>query len=124
MNSICRYAGLTLDDANGVEICVVEAVNNSIKHAYCEDPGHMVEVVVTVKPAELTLDIWDSGRPAESSKIHAEHLQAFDLDPGHPELISESGRGIAIIKHIMDSVEYTPGPQRNCFRMTKHLRRE
>lgn len=124
VNSICRYAGLTLDDANGVEICVVEAVNNSIKHAYCEDPNHMVEVVVAVEPAELILDILDSGRPAEFSKTHAQHLQALEIDPGHPELISESERGIAIIQHIMDSFEYTPGPERNRFRLTKRLKSE
>jgi serine/threonine-protein kinase RsbW len=124
VGSICRNAGLTPDEANEVEICVVEAVNNSIKHAYCEDPNHVVEVVVAVEPAELILDIWDSGESAEHSKIHADHLHTLDVDPSHPEDLAERGRGIAIIQHIMDSFEYTPGSERNRLRLTKRLRSE
>lgn len=102
----------------------MEAVNNSIKHAYCEDPDRVVEVVVAVEPDALIVDIWDSGNSAKHSKIHADHLHVLDVDPRHVGDIAESGRGLAIIQHIMDSFEYTPGPERNRFRLTKRLRTE
>jgi serine/threonine-protein kinase RsbW len=122
--SICLYAGLTPNQASEVEACAVEAVNNSIKHAYFEDPDHIVEVVVALESAELILDVWDSGTSADDAKIHRDHLQALDLDPAHLEDVAEGGRGLAIIQQVMDSFHYTPGIARNCFRMTKRFRSE
>jgi serine/threonine-protein kinase RsbW len=122
VRSICVYAGLTPEEANEVELCAVEAVNNSIKHAYCEDPDHSVEVVVAVESMRLILDICDSGTPADFQRFHRNHLEGLDLDPDHPENIPEGGRGLAIIQQVMDSFEYTPGTEKNRFRMTKQFR--
>jgi anti-sigma regulatory factor (Ser/Thr protein kinase) len=122
VRAVCLHAGLASLEANEVEVCVAEVVNNSIKHAYGGDPDHSVAVEVTLLATELTLDIWDSGKSEEPSKIHQDHRQAFSLDPEHPEDFPESGRGLAIIQQLMDSFEYTPGAERNRFRLTKRLK--
>jgi serine/threonine-protein kinase RsbW len=122
VRSLCLHAGLASLEANEVEVCVVEVVNNSIKHAYGGDPTRSVAVEVTLLATELTLDIWDSGRSEKPSNIHQDHRHAFNLDPDHPEDFPESGRGLAIIQEIMDSFEYTPGTERNRFRLTKRLK--
>jgi serine/threonine-protein kinase RsbW len=121
---LCLRAGLNALDTNGIEVCLVEAVNNSIKHAYGGDGGHTVAVDVRLQADELTLDIWDRGKAADPEWIHRDHSEAFDLDPDRPEDFSESGRGLAIIQQVMDSFEYTPGIERNRFRLTKRLKGE
>jgi serine/threonine-protein kinase RsbW len=121
---MCLHAGLTALEANGVEVCLVEVVNNSIKHAYGGDATHSVAVDVGFEAHELTLDVWDRGKAADPEWIHRDHSEAFDLDPDRPEDFSESGRGLAIIQQVMDSFEYTPGTERNRFRLTKRLKGE
>jgi serine/threonine-protein kinase RsbW len=122
VGSLCLRAGLTALEANEVEVCVVEVVNNSIKHAYGGDAAHSVAVDVGLLATELTLDVWDCGKSADPAWIHQDHSPAFDLDPDRPEDFSESGRGLAIIQQVMDSYEYTPGTERNRFRLTKRLK--
>ena len=123
VRALCLFAGFAAPEANEVEVSVVEAANNSIKHAYGGDPLHSVVVDVSVSATELTLDIWDSGKSAEPSRVHQDHGPAFTFDPDHPEDFPESGRGLAIIQQLMDSFEYTPGRERNRFRLTKRLQR-
>jgi serine/threonine-protein kinase RsbW len=120
--SICLFAGMEPGEAREVEICAVEAVNNSIKHAYCEDPDQCVEVAVALESSGLTLDIRDSGRPADEKRINGDHLQGIHFDPQFPQRIAEGGRGLAIIQQVMDSFEYAAEPGRNRFRMTRRLR--
>jgi serine/threonine-protein kinase RsbW len=120
--SICLYAGMEPGEANEVEICAVEAVNNSIKHAYCEDPDQRVEVAVALESSQLTLDIRDSGRSVDEKIMNGDHLQAIRFDPKYPNQISESGRGLAIIQQVMDSFEYAAESKGNRFRMTKRLK--
>ena len=120
--SICLYAGMDSGEAHQVEICAVEAVNNSIKHAYCEDPDQSVEVAVALESSRLTLDIRDSGRPADEKMINGDHLQAIHFDPKYPQFVSEGGRGLAIIQQVMDSFEYAAESDGNRFRMIRQLR--
>ena len=119
--SICMSAGMQPEEAHDVEICTVEAVNNSIKHAYSEDPAQRVEVAVTLASCGLTLDIRDSGRSANEKSINGDHLQAIRFNPEYPQHLSEGGRGLAIIQQVMDSFEYAVGSDGNHFRMTKRL---
>ena len=51
-----------------LELCVVEAVNNAIKHAYHCQAGHTVEVDILLYPDSLTFKICDSGESYESDK--------------------------------------------------------
>ena len=104
-----------------MEICAVEAVNNSIKHAYGEDPEQRVEVAVSLELSRLTMDIRDSGRSVDEKSINRDHLQAIHFDPKYPQHVSEGGRGLAIIQQVMDSFEYTAESEGNRFRMTKRL---
>ena len=119
---VCSTAGLPAVEGNEVEVCVVEAVNNSIKHAYGGEPAHTVEVEITILEDQLVFDVWDSGKSADSDWIHSDHRDALNINIEHLEEVSESGRGLAIIQQVMNSFEYTPGTERNRFRLTKRLK--
>ena len=51
--------------------------------------------------------------------MNADHRGALEVQLDCVKDISESGRGLAIIQEVMDSSEYTPGTERNRFRMMK-----
>jgi serine/threonine-protein kinase RsbW len=116
---LCTAAGFTLVEGSEVEVCVVEAVNNSIQHAYQGDPGRSVELEITLLPGQLIFDVWDSGAPADAARMNADRRGALEVHLDCVKDISESGRGLAIIQEVMDTFEYTPGTERNRFRMTK-----
>jgi len=121
---LCTAAGLAPFEGSQVETCVVEALNNSILHAYQGDPAHRVELEVNLLPGELIFDVWDSCTSADAAKMNADHRGALEVHSDYVNDISESGRGLAIIQEVMDSFEYTPGTERNRLRMIKrrHLR--
>jgi serine/threonine-protein kinase RsbW len=114
--------GFAPDEGSEVEVCVVEALNNSIKHAYEGDPAHRVELEVNLLPNQLVFDVWDFGTSADAAKMHADHSRALEIRSDRVEDIPESGRGLAVIQEVMDSFEYTPGTERNRFRMIKRRR--
>src|SRR6202453_1482442 len=62
---LCTAAGFAPVEGSQVEVCVVEALNNSIEHAYEGDPAHRVELEVNLLPNQLIFDVWDSGTPAD-----------------------------------------------------------
>ena len=124
VSSMCSSAGFSPVEGSRVEVCVVEAVNNVIKHAYGEDPGRAVEVEISLFPDKLVFDVLDSGRSADSAEnLHADYRHAFDVDGDHLDELPESGRGLAIIQEVMDSFEYSSSPERNRFRLTKRLKK-
>jgi serine/threonine-protein kinase RsbW len=116
---LCTAAGFTPVEGSEVEVCVVEAVNNSIQHAYQGDPDRRVELEITLMPGQIIFDVWDSGTRADAARMNADHRGALEVQLDCLNDISESGRGLAIIQEVMDSFEYTPGTERNRFRMTK-----
>jgi serine/threonine-protein kinase RsbW len=116
---LCTAAGFTPVEGSEVEVCVVEAVNNSIQHAYQGDSDRRVELELTLSPGQLIFDVWDSGTPADAARMNADHRGVLEVQLDCVKDISESGRGLAIIQEVMDSFEYTPGTERNRFRMTK-----
>jgi len=116
---LCTTAGFTPIEGSQVEVCVVEAVNNSIQHAYQGDPDQSVELEVTLLPGQLVFDVWDSGTPADAARMNSDHRGALEIESDCVNDIPEGGRGLPIIQEVMDSFEYTPGTERNRFRMIK-----
>ena len=116
---LCTTAGFTPIEGSQVEVCVVEAVNNAIQHAYQGDSEHSVQLEVTLLPGQLIFDVWDSGTPADAARMNADHRGALEIQSDCVNDIPEGGRGLPIIQEVMDSFEYTPGTERNRFRMIK-----
>jgi serine/threonine-protein kinase RsbW len=116
---LCTAAGFAPLEGSQLEVCVVEAVNNSILHAYRGESAHRVELEVNLLGGELIFDVWDSGTPGDPAKMNADHRGDLEVRLDTDKGLPESGRGLAIIQEIMDSAEYTPGTERNRFRMIK-----
>ncbi len=88
-----------------------EAVNNAVNHGNKNDPAKSVTLDVYFKDDEITLSVEDQG-----GGFNPEGLP----DPLLPEnLLKPSGRGIHIMKSLMDSVrfEFTPHGTRTVLKL-------
>ena len=118
---ISESAGLSPNEQNEVELCITEAANNVIKHAYLGESANVVELGVTILPDYVVFDLFDSGISAEPELMEIDRRHLLAVAP-EIEGASESGRGIAIMQSVMDSLEYSSG-ERNHLRLTKRLHR-
>ena len=116
---LCIAASFKPIEASQVEVCVAEAINNSIEHAYKGDRTCRVELDVVLLHSELIVDVWDAGTSGHAGSMNADHLPCLEIQSDRIQDLSERGRGLAVIQQIMDSFEYTPGKERNRLRMIK-----
>lgn len=116
VRGLCSAAGMPGRDCAHVELALVEAVNNVIRHAYHGEGGHPVEVVFTSDPECITIEVADEGdaMPPRPSPV-------FDFDPNDLEHLPEGGMGLFLIHTVMDSVEYRSFGGRNALAMTRRL---
>jgi len=121
MNRICSYLGFSELDAYQLELCVVEAINNVIIHAYGKEAGHEVEVIFSLHQDKLVIDVCDAGKTMAHDVLEKKNLSSLDFDPEDLGSIPEGGMGLVIIKEIMDSTGYKTENGKNCLTMTKKL---
>lgn len=114
VRAFCSYVPLNEVAVYQVELSVVEAVNNAIKHAYGNERGHEVEILVSFHGDRLTFQIVDNGRSLDPS-----HIPAMDFDPDDLDSLPESGMGLHIIQSVMDAVEYGRYGERNILTLSK-----
>mgnify|MGYP001612972128 FL=1 len=108
-----RYEGDRESLAGQINMVLTEALVNAIKHANAADPTKEILVRINISDKELAIRVFDSG-------------QGFDLNtvPSpcfNPDTPDEKGRGLFIIRSLMDSVEYKKTTEGNVLEMKKSL---
>ncbi len=121
INKLCSSIPLSDTDAYQIELCVVEAVNNSIEHAYANEKGHEVEVVFALHPDRLIVDVCDTGKPMDQECLEQKDVSLLEIDPNDLDKIPEQGRGLPIMKEIMDSMTYKTENGKNCLTLTRNI---
>lgn len=101
---VCQVA-LPAADISAIHLAMVEAVNNVVEHAYRGESGHPVRVELELVPNRLNLRVRDRGQPMPSGRLEAV-TGCIEPNPEDPATWSIRGRGLAIIKSCMDTVEY------------------
>jgi serine/threonine-protein kinase RsbW len=100
------------DLAFHLNIVLTEAVVNAIKYAGPADADKAVHVCINISDEELWVRVFDYG-------------QGFDIDAVPPpdfDNLEDQGRGIFIIKYLMDSVSYRKVDNGNVLEMLKKLK--
>ncbi|BCS51878.1 ATP-binding protein [Geobacter sp. SVR] len=113
VKEICQLPDKNELCANIINVVATEAVVNAIKHANTADPDTFVKIIINVSDKELSINVYDSGQGFELNTISTPDLISGSLD--------ESGRGIFIIKSLMDSVVYKKANGGNVLEMKKKL---
>lgn len=101
-----------------VELSVIEAVNNVIKHAYGNQKGHEVEILVLLHLDRLSFQIRDTGLPLDPDRI-----QTMDFDPDNLGALPEGGMGMHIMQSVMDQVEYRRCGDYNVLTLSKFFQK-
>lgn len=114
VSRLCSLIPFSDIESYQVEVCVVEAVNNVIKHAYHNEGGHEVDVIFTVYTNKLIIDICDAGKVMEQK-----NKPCLDFDPDDVKNLPESGMGLFIIDSIMNELTYKSQQGKNVLTMTK-----
>ena len=119
VRGIAQGFGLDETEAYLLELAVVEAVSNVIRHAYGNRPGHPVEIALALTPQGISLEILDRGTALDLGVLsRAGELAA----PADISELPEGGLGLAIIKQAMDDVSYSSRDGINVLRMSKSLK--
>jgi len=97
-----REAGFSEFEENGIVLAVDEACSNLIRHAYHNDASQVVEVSLSITPAEVKVSIADTATPFDPSAA-----QVPDM-PAYLEERRNGGLGILIMRRVMDDIVYVP----------------
>jgi len=116
VRSLCTTVGVGVREAAQVELALVEAVNNVIRHAYHGRPGHVVEVTFTITHASLELEVLDDGEPMTRGRI-----AQLEFDPRDVPNLPEGGMGLLIMHSVMEQVTFSRHEERNRLVMSRRL---
>lgn len=90
------YANHDLD--NNLKLALVEAIMNAMEHGNKWDEGKKVRLTVTISAEMFKIFIADEGQGFDPNALP---------DPTSPEqLLAERGRGVFLMRAIMDEVSY------------------
>jgi len=104
IDKVCQSVGVHEDVYGNVLIAVTEAVNNAIIHGNKMNKEAAVAVAVYDDTSAFCFSIEDSG-----TGFNPENLP----DPTAPENIEkENGRGIYLMRHLADEVEFNEAGNR------------
>ena len=121
LRGLCDYADIGGRALDSVELAVSEAVNNCVEHAYGNERGEEIVIECSIASGWLELVVIDRGRAMESDLLQRANRDMLSVDPEHPEGLRTSGRGLALIKESMDTVEYSSDGTYNRLVMTKRV---
>lgn len=100
---IARKLSLSEDQQDNLAIAVTEAVGNAIVHGNKKDPKKKVDVTFRIEEDRIEVTVQDEGDGFNPDEL------ANPLDPNN--IMKESGRGIFILKSLMDEVCFSFSPQ-------------
>lgn len=98
LEKFCKRVGVSEDDMENFGIATTEMVNNAIRHGNKNDPGKKVTIKFEKFPQKMKVTVRDSGGGFDPDNL------ANPLDPEN--LYKESGRGIFIVKMLMDDIKF------------------
>jgi anti-sigma regulatory factor (Ser/Thr protein kinase) len=102
-------------EAARFELAVAESVNNIVEHSR-SGPTDCVDISLTSDGQFLSLVISDDGVRADP-----DGLNNYMTRPEDPDAMGEGGRGLMLIRTIMDHAVYTREASRNVLTMTARI---
>jgi serine/threonine-protein kinase RsbW len=100
--------------AHAMELALVEAYTNAVKHGA---PGEsLIQVQIERTPCDLRMTVENEGRPFDLS-----NARLPEVDTDHIDALSSRGRGIHLIRSLMDDVHMDASQGRVRLSLVKHI---
>lgn len=115
LHSFCVKQKLDQTLSGQLELILVEAVNNVIKHAYKNKPDQPIDTLFEVNSDEVKITIKDKGI-AVSSELHKITKSMPDIND-----LPEGGWGIALIHSLADHIEHYRENNKNTLIISKNI---
>jgi serine/threonine-protein kinase RsbW len=117
INKIACSIPLSQQTAFEMELAVVEAVNNAVEHAHQHRRDKRVTVQLSVEPNLISFTVIDKGPPINFETL----ISAAAGMENAPEI--ERGRGLAVIRALVDEIRYERRGKANRITLIKYLKR-
>ncbi len=99
-----------------IELCLAEALNNIIRHAYKNNPGKLVNIKVEKEGNEIRIILVDYGIPRPENV-----KPTLCFDPDDIENLPEGGFGLYLIDNLMDENIYRTADGKNVLLLKKYV---
>ncbi len=109
--SLGRYTGDREKLAYHLNLVLTEAITNAICHANENDPDKQIQIQISASDEALNIKVFDEGVGFDLAEQTTGDIRDTD----------ECGRGIHIIRRLMDQVNYRRINKRNVLEMIKKL---
>jgi serine/threonine-protein kinase RsbW len=116
VRGVCACSPLKAESYGEIEVCVVEAVNNAITHAYRRQDGFRVETAITLHHDRISFEVTDFG-----TAIVEFAPRTLEFDPEDIDSLPENGMGLFIIEAIMDEVSYRSEDGKNTLSFCRYF---
>jgi serine/threonine-protein kinase RsbW len=107
-----KYSGDRETLAYHINLVLTEAMVNTIKYAHARNHDKLVHIVINISEDDLVIRVFDKG---QGFNINSIPCPDFDR-------LEDHGRGIFLIRSLMDSVTYKKTKNGNVLEMAKKLR--
>lgn len=99
-----KERGVQEDIVFDVHVGFEEALRNAMVHGNKSEPGKQVTVETEITDNSVTISVEDEGDGFDHKMLP---------DPTHQDnLLKESGRGVYLMRHLMDEIRYENGGRR------------
>ncbi len=112
----CKKCRIKEDKCYAIEVALLEALNNVVKHAYKGVPGNPIRVMLEVSQEKIEIKIFDEGSGEPRKKA-----ETLSFDPVDIINLPEGGMGLFIIEKLMDQTEFKVENKKNVFSMIKYI---
>ncbi|EYD76388.1 anti-sigma B factor, putative [Rubellimicrobium mesophilum DSM 19309] len=112
---------LGAEGAGDIELALVEAATNVVRHGYGPEGGP-IRIEAATGNHGVRVTIFDWGRPIPGEVLANARLSRFDFDPMDLLEIPEGGMGLSIIATIMDEVTYRSDQGQNILTLLRRVR--
>lgn len=109
----CKKANLSEDQSDNMAIAITELVNNGIIHANKFSPDKKVTIKVAYYPDRIAVSVIDQGSGFDPAEI------SNPTDPAN--LWRQNGRGIFLVKNLIDEVEINPTAEGTTVVLTEYI---
>ncbi len=124
VGELCAQVSSFCDEITGnkelcreIEICLVEALNNIIRHAYKEDFSQKIWISIELDQKSVRIEMKDTGSSRKEFR-----KPKLEFDPDDIDNLPEGGMGLYIIDQLMDEITYRTEDQVNVFTLKKYIK--